>query len=849
MNDKDYTKSNTAAAAHRPTGFGYARSVTDRVEECTWQTLNAVIDSAAVADICAELLRMKRLRDGGGMTPADYDRRKAALKRRLPVIMPHAMFPSGRRRNSEAVPSGLAMYDADHIGDPHEYWEHKVMAACGGCPERLGIVIAHITPSYEGVRLIFRMPAGMTLAEAQQWMASRLGDTVYDASVKDYARCSFLVPRGYFFVLEAPSGSPEGGEPCASFCSSIPPASQSARLSPPSGEPEGAAHDTQSSSPSGELEGAASFCSSAPPTNQPARLSPPSGELEGAAQPSLHSGELEGASSFYATVIDAWWKANGGVPAEGERNTKLYHLAQNLRYICDNRESLLLSIVPRLGLSEEEVRAVVRSACSAPVRAMPKTMWRVLAEAGRLHQTSQGVKSGKRAPASAGVTKHGTWQRWWRRMPPLPAGLHEATNTVEPRLRMGAVLAQLVMIYTLLTRIRFTHFDGTETRLSGMTFIIGPAACGKAFINRLDEMWMEPVRAADAKGRHMEAEYRREKELRKNERKQMDRPHPVIRVVPIQISNAMLITRLMDAVEESDGGMTTEHLHLYSCETELATALRAQRGGTWIEKNDIYCKAFHNEPWGVDYASDQVTNGEVEVNYNLVVSGTEDAFNTFVPPGTVLSGLPTRLMYFPMDAEPFRMIEYRKKVTDTDSREQVRKVAWRLDRLGGRVDATALTTAMYKWCTEQAERAETELDYELDDLRKRTALIGERAGVAYAIMEHLDEFERTGQLNVSARAIKFARVVADFCLDMQYIKFAEMMRERKASVSERWRMAERKIYTADVFDALPEHFTTADVHKLRHDKNVNTNIKLVKYWLQQGYVKRGKKRGEYSKKW
>ena len=57
-----------------------------------------------------------------------------------------------------------------------------------GRAEELGIVLAHISPSLEGLRLVFVMPAGATLSEAQAWMAQQLGDTQYDASVKDYAR-------------------------------------------------------------------------------------------------------------------------------------------------------------------------------------------------------------------------------------------------------------------------------------------------------------------------------------------------------------------------------------------------------------------------------------------------------------------------------------------------------------------------------------------------------------------------------------------------------------------------------------------------------------------------------------
>ena len=43
---------------------------------------------------------------------------------------------------------------------------------------------------------------GMTLAEAQKWMSEQLGDENYDGSVKDYARCSYLVPRAYILYMD-----------------------------------------------------------------------------------------------------------------------------------------------------------------------------------------------------------------------------------------------------------------------------------------------------------------------------------------------------------------------------------------------------------------------------------------------------------------------------------------------------------------------------------------------------------------------------------------------------------------------------------------------------------------------
>ena len=92
------------------------------------------------------------------------------------------------------------MYDVDHINDPRGYYQARV----AGREEELGVALAHVTPSAEGLRLIFVVPqAGMTLEAAQRWMSERLGEEVaYDGAVKDLARCSFLVPRDYILFID-----------------------------------------------------------------------------------------------------------------------------------------------------------------------------------------------------------------------------------------------------------------------------------------------------------------------------------------------------------------------------------------------------------------------------------------------------------------------------------------------------------------------------------------------------------------------------------------------------------------------------------------------------------------------
>ena len=177
--------------------FGIGNNVKSRVvRTCTPELFHQAVDSRKVAQVCADIVDARELYLRGELTKEEFETKKAELKKCLPILTPHATFRNERRLNAEAIPSGMSMYDLDHIPNPQERWVEIAPRK-----EELGIVLAHITPSTEGLRLFFVMPQGMSLGEAQAWMAKQLGDTTYDVCVKDYARSSFLVPREYMLYI------------------------------------------------------------------------------------------------------------------------------------------------------------------------------------------------------------------------------------------------------------------------------------------------------------------------------------------------------------------------------------------------------------------------------------------------------------------------------------------------------------------------------------------------------------------------------------------------------------------------------------------------------------------------
>ena len=284
--------------------FGISNSVkSQQVRECTAEMLREAIDSPLVAQVCAEIKDAWEQRMRGEITPEEFEEKKGELKKRLPILTPHATFKNGRRLNADAVPSGLSMYDLDHIPDPEGRWREIEPRK-----DELGIVMAHITPSAEGLRLLFVIPDGKTLAEAQRWMADMLGDQKYDECVKDYARCSFIVPREYvLYINEADLFKEREVAP-----------SNVSRVS----------QEQQPSEPNKQ---------ETPHTKR----------------------ELE-----YPELVSVLEDQLGGIPTHGSRNNFIFTMACHLRYVCNDEPEWIAQVLPTYGENREKWMATIRSACN-----------------------------------------------------------------------------------------------------------------------------------------------------------------------------------------------------------------------------------------------------------------------------------------------------------------------------------------------------------------------------------------------------------------------------------------------------------------------------------------------------
>ena len=272
---------------------------------CTEDIWNEIIDRPAVKNICDQIAALDP-------EAPDFNDRKQALKRRLPIIIPHARaFVNNKRVSADAIPSGLAMLDVDHVDNPREWFEaiDKQLLSDNK------IYLVAITASGHGIRIIGERLERESIEAAQLRMATALNITEYDAVTKDLARASYVVPRDYILWIYAAGLFSEEDRPDLRELPALPPHVEDSSLT--------AQRD---------------------------------------------SAELTYRGMPYDAIVKQLMIEIGAAEGamQGERNTVYFSLANYMRYICDFDAGLLLKVLPDFGLSEQERKQAISSAIGRP---------------------------------------------------------------------------------------------------------------------------------------------------------------------------------------------------------------------------------------------------------------------------------------------------------------------------------------------------------------------------------------------------------------------------------------------------------------------------------------------------
>ena len=733
--------------------FGIATSVKDRVRECTPELLYQAMDAAGTADACAEILDALEQVRRGELSREEYEDIKSRAKRRLPVLTPHATFTEGRRCNGDAAPSGLCMYDIDHIASPEAYFNERLK----GRTEALGIALAHVTPSTEGLRLVFVVPQGMTLEEAQRWMSEQLGDAQYDECVKDMARCSFLVPRDYVLYINEKELFAERE------ISVVDVVKESNDLTP---------------------------------------LTTVTTDKK-----------FKGIS--YNEIISEWWRRNGGEPAEGERNVKLHRLAVSLRAICDNRREVLMEVMPRFGLSEQEMKTIVDSACKEPPKGLSKPMREVLRSMEETPDSETEEPTGSKGGTTTGGTETAKLLRSGR----MPLGLRESFAGVPEDMRMAVLCAVMPIASAYADQVEVEYCDGQRQQLGLMSVILGEQASGKSVCKGVVDVWRRQMDEEDAAARKKEEQWKERRKSRKANEQLPPDPKVLVRVLPVTVSCSTLLRRLKNAQGHT----------LYSFGEELDTLRKTNGAGSWSAKYDIYRLSFDHGEWGQDYNSEQAESGVVNVAYNWTLLGTYGAMQRCFHADNIENGLSSRVLVAEMPDASFAPMPKFGRRTEQDD-ERIQEAVRLLKSCSGFVDTPRLRKAIGEWVEQKRMEAARDIDRVKDIYRKRAAVIGFRCGVVYHLL--------TGREHETKCCTAFATAMAEYCLAEQTKIFGETLKSLCATgtpIDSNIRCSSNNT----AFDRLGDTFTWSELKALKQGFCSDATLRtVVSQWVRNGWIEK-----------
>ena len=503
----------------------------------------------------------------------------------------------GTRKAQFMRPTGLLMMDFDHQPNPRSTYDALLsyLSAADMAPTSV-LALAHITPSGDGLRLVLKREKGKSIAQEQyEWFkriqAHYQGELTFDDVCKDISRLSFAPmkseilyfnPSLLFGELPNPQDYPDEKAPL--FSPQQPPSSPPNRRSTPEGaKVKGGsfAPRSEESSPLGELEGAESFSS----------------ELEGAAWEEAYNG-VE-----YKEIVRRLEEQLGGRPAQGARNSFIFTMACNLRYICNDDAQWVASILPTYGEEPQKHRQTIQSAINRPMsRTMPDTLARALNVCKMCSEVDPQPSTLNPQLSAA---------------PALPSALPEPisllTSRVPDRVKAAVAMGVFPSLGAYVKGMQLVYADGRQYEPTFMNVLVAEQSAGKSAVNTPVDYILADMKARDEVHLNQEAEWRDKCARLSNTQDKPARPKGlVVQILPSDMTNAAFVQRLSDA----EG----HFLYTRMDEVELLNALKTNGSSNMVSA--VLRLAFDCGEYGQVRVAANAINAMVRVRWNWNASST-----------------------------------------------------------------------------------------------------------------------------------------------------------------------------------------------------------------------------------
>lgn len=759
-----------------------------------------------------ELMRHERQRRLVNQVRTLEGDERAEAKKQLPAVC----F-CGRTSKTRAArymePTGFVFIDIDHCENPRVAYA-TIAVEAGDDWWKENALLAYITPSGKGLRIIFKaQPGKQTLEENMKWFnetfkLGRFGD--FDAACKDFSRLSFLSSYTDILCMNIDILNSDEELACKEYLKNE-------------------YYEDESKDKGGNMFSEAEMI----------------GEFTEEEIKEFEGYEYKGA--FLKAIIAKYVEVQG-VPGKGEIHNYYNEMVKNFRNIVSNNKRALLYLLPRFGHSASECWSSIQSICRVnTLSTLPKPFYFFLKDNG-FYQKSV-TSGGKLAEymLSDEVSVGDTGLPW------LPPVFREFVKITPKDFRASVVNALLPIMGTLTSYLQAKYYyDSRIHTTSFFSVIYAPAGTGKGFVERLQDVLFESLKIRDYIQQARENIYLNTLQKKGANEKSPDAPHTSLRLIPPKNSEAEFLQKQKD-----NKGY---HMFTYAAEMDSwAKGVRAAGGN----KDDMIRIAWDNGEYGQQFKSANTFKGVVNLYWNVLITGTIQQLLSYFK--NVENGLITRCSFTTIENQEFAEAPQWKVLSKKD-REVVKKftercdrntylepctllpeeidiipsdkfdseVAWRFEFKEKRtVDMQWLKPAIDEFLNENLKRAALDLDKARDVFRRRVAVRGFRLGlICYALWEKPRECDLK-------KCIPFIKWWMNEDLENSLKLWGNRYNNE---VEDAPNLNQRSLYAE-----LPQAFTKNDVYRHCVRQGIKTPVRQIVYqWIKLGYVKKNGKE-DYEK--
>ena len=707
--------------------------------------------------------------------------------------------PQGSRKAEFMRPTGLLMMDFDHQPNPRTIYDALLLCLSSDeiAPASV-LALAHITPSGDGLRLVLKREKGKSIAQEQYEWFKRIekhheGELSFDDVCKDISRLSFAPMKSEILYFN----------PSLLF-GELPEAEDY-----PDGSLWGGTLDCPPSV-GGRAQSAEGVSVAASHTTSPLRGTPPTLGGESQSYPTDYNG-IE-----YSEIVKRLEDQLGGRPERGARNSFIFTMACNLRYICDDNADWVASILPTYGEEPQKHRQTIQSAINRPMsREMPETLKRAL-------NVAKLCSEGDPQPSTLNPQPSGA--------PALPSALPEPIRLLTSRTpeKMKAAVAMSVFpaLGAHLQGVKLTYWDGRDYEPTFMHVVAAELSAGKSAVNLPIDYIIADIEARDEVARRKEAEWKERCATLKTTEDKPTRPKGLaVQVLSADMTNAAFVQRLADA----EG----KFLYTQMDEIELLDSLKTNTRGGAVSA--ILRLAFDCGKYGQERVASNAINAKVRVRWNWNASTTIQRVRKYFA-HSIADGTLSRLSFATIIKDEDDWGEQRPKFA-AYGQPFADALAPYIDRL-----TTCSGTLV---CPEAIAWAEQMSDEQIAYARE----MDDRSYAQYSYRSVLMGFYRAMVLYI-ASGMQWTSEIAEFAAwSVRYDMwckmrfFADMM--HKDMEGERTAVQRGP---ASLLALLPREFTRQQVQDMRVAQGLNPNPKnMLAQWVHRGFVRHDDERGLYVK--